>query len=922
MIERSFYHSGLFPPALVYGAGALLALLLAWLLHAELRRRGQSWRWLLYVTRLGMLAVLLLLLAQPNLVQTRYRDERGHDLLLVDDSASMFVSDASAAPGRLLHLATLVDLPSIQAHDRDAQGRADRLAALRQDLAPVSAASEAATAAIRMALPWSDRDEARVRDGRDAAAALRRFLLDCAEAETLPEAIRADARDLAARIGEAGNPETLTAVMAADLQQAQWLELEQRYAAVAARLEALQGALLALQAQRDQDYLADPATRDALASELGKLTRYDLARRILEGLPDPEARQVLALVQGDTPVTAAQAVGRTDLVAPLVQALSERPLELLDAVVLVSDGGQNLDADFARLRAYSRRRIPVIVSGIGAAPAAQGLRVLRQETPAVATKDRPTAVRVALQSDLPAGTEVTVTVDLAHKLSAAEKAAAAATSESSAEASARSRLDRYRRSSTPSSAAPAAESSPASSAISTFPHEQKARVDARGRLRLDLELTIEAAGFNAVLLTVKAAPATLDLSLPVYVTAERPRILVVAARPDRFVTAILAQRRAGAQVYPVFTYDREGRATRGSRRGELPLEMADWSQYDLVVLHGRPFPGWTAADGQALRAALETGELALFVNGAGSEGYLRDIAPALAPDTAGPALPHPTHLDLSPRTDHLPPLRLRDEVIANFNAWQALGAPAAPRAVPPQDAPLLLHPGTGQPVLSLGLIGRGKLVLGGLDGMEAMLAWQAPEYDRFMDGLLGDLLTPLRRTQAPEGAAELALYPAQATVGRPVWVRLAAPPGAAAPGSLSLQGPDGEASVALQPAGPPDAAGRQWLTGEFLPVDPGDYRLAADTLELTLAATRLPSAETYDTQLDEALLQALAAAAGGQYVALGDLPQAVAAVTPRTRTHVDSRTWRLLDFRVALLLLFGLLAIADFSLRKLLGLVL
>ena len=63
MITREWFHSGFLPPALAYaiGLGLLAAVLL--ILWREVRSVRHRWRWLLVVTRTGLVGLAVLLLA-------------------------------------------------------------------------------------------------------------------------------------------------------------------------------------------------------------------------------------------------------------------------------------------------------------------------------------------------------------------------------------------------------------------------------------------------------------------------------------------------------------------------------------------------------------------------------------------------------------------------------------------------------------------------------------------------------------------------------------------------------------------------------------------------------------------------------------------------------------------------------------------
>jgi hypothetical protein len=540
------------------------------------------------------------------------------------------------------------------------------------------------------------------------------------------------------------------------------------------------------------------------------------------------------------------------------------------------------------------------------------LRLDQLDIPGTATAERPMTLRMIFDVDAEPGTALKVTIDLARKEAAeTTETSKSETPTEKAESSARSRLRRYRRGAESAGSGDAAKTA---DAATEFPLTTTGVVDSRGQVRLTVPVKVALPGYNqfTIAADMTEPAAELEATAPIFISDDRPRILMIAERPDRLATAILSQRSAGTVVYPVFTYGREARAKRGSTRGDIPEKPEDWQQYDLVILLGRPFPGYTAEDGAAISRYLLAGDLSVLVSGPGGEDYIRSFGALQVGDAEGDALRPADHLLLNPQTDHLPGVRLRGEVISNFNVWQSLGAPADIHAVPPQDMPLLLHPESRTPVLSLGIHGAGKLMIMGMAGLEPMLAWQTAEFDRVINRLTTDLLTPIYHATSHE--AKLAAYPSVGTAGRPV-ILLAPAGDAQGPVTVSLDGPTGSESVELSPRD-------GWLRGAFKPAEPGEYVVTTPTGALSVQVRAPVSAETRDTSLDTAFLREYAAAAGGRYVPLAELAEAVESLPERHRTHVDSQTWRLLDQRVALLLIFLCLAVADFSLRKILGLVL
>jgi hypothetical protein len=91
---------------------------------------------------------------------------------------------------------------------------------------------------------------------------------------------------------------------------------------------------------------------------------------------------------------------------------------------------------------------------------------------------------------------------------------------------------------------------------------------------------------------------------------------------------------------------------------------------------------------------------------------------------------------------------------------------------------------------------------------------------------------------------------------------------------------------------------------------------------LNVRCQRQESAETRDLSLRDDFLRQMARAAGGSYVPLTQLEEAIRETPGKTRENIDSRSVRTADFRTLLLIVFVALAGADFVIRKQSGMVL
>lgn len=961
----TWFHSGLLHPAASYLIGGGIALIVLALLHRDLRRRPATWRGALYLTRGGMLAILTLLLAQPNLVRVQREATPGETLVVLDDSASMFVTDEWADPSALMNLAVQLDLPDVQARDTSVAALATQVAAAGDRLAPMFAAGRDAATTIATGLPWSDGATTALRDARPALDDLQTLCRTVRNTANLPAPVSAGATHALEQIGDANDPASLLALASTPPDASQWLGVAAHGDALRQALADLETALRAEQTRRDLAFLASDDRQTTLRRQLGALTRYDLAERLAKTALAGEHVTTSNLSRGGAGVNAATAAGKTDLVKPLAEVLSSRPLTLIDGVVLFSDGGQNTAYDLSRLEMYRRRGVNLQVVGIGDVRPDPALRLADYEVPGIVAGRYSVPLRVDLDTHLPPGTSVVVSFNLAGTPTVAAAATAtgadgaptttapatapatapptptpdtkAPTSPSARRTSPSARrspsartpdVDHAAGDATASDAKGDAGTDSTGSASSgaagdttgdSLPWRRTYVVAGDGRLRVRGYVRIEESGFQTLSMTVeeKAGGTRLTQDFPVYVHPDRPSVLVIAERPDTLTTSLLAQRRFGIRVYPVYTFGAAANVRRGKSLEELPATPEDWRRYDLVVLRGRVFPGLNDADVTAIAAAVRRGELSLLLAPGDDPGYARAFAPSFSWDPASAAvrLDRPESIGPAPGSEHLPMLRLSGEVIQNDNRWQGFAPPARWSTAPPQTLPLIVDP-TGQPAMTLGLYGVGRVVYSGLDGYARMNEWQAPDFERVVMSMAADLLTPIADWRAP--APVVGVYP---PVGRPgraslVAVHLADAQATTAP--VEMTGADATAAPVRA-----TLAGADGLLGGLATVgDAGDYTVHAATLDVAYPVRAMPSAETRDVNLREPLLRDLAAAAGGTYRPLADLASVRPAIAPKSRDHLTTQTWHTLDFVLPILLVFLLFAGLDFALRKLLGMVL
>lgn len=894
MIEKELFHSGFLPPVWAYGLGLALTGALLVLLWQELRRNRHALRFLLFITRAGMGAILTLLLAQPNLLITTRQQHEGRTLSIVDDSASMFTVDTWSDTRVQVELARLMALPEMAGRPTEFQEMADSVRRKGGVLGALGGAVHDAMTSIRTGLPWSDQAQRIVTASQPALIALRGSL----DALLVQNRMDTGARQLA---------EALVALLKADsargrllfdgarpLQQADWEGLERTLKDATDKRDQLVQRLLAQQAEADREFLTGANRQAALTGQFRDLTRYALSRRIMSGAAPLAAAETLNLHQGKGGlVDASSAAPRTDLVQNLASALYSRPLDLINAVCLFSDGGQNCNYDLDALDIYRKRGVPLVVVGTGTERASEALTLADLDYPLLVTTRTPMVLTLEWRANLPEGTRIDLNYDL----------------EGDAGPEAPKGDD-----------APSTRRSGASTPTGhELPYHESVVAAGKGWLHHRTALHVARPGFQRLRVQASVADPAVKISrtLPVYVSAERPAVLVVAERPDPLTESLLAQKRFGVSVFPVFTYQKEANVKRGDSKSMIPRAAKDWSRYELVVLSGRPFPGFGKDDAMGLAEAVRAQGLSVVVLEGGDGGYVAALESALG---MGAPAAKPSKLAVSagimPRDEvlHVPMLRLSSDLIRNQNIWMQFQSPGSWWSVPEQGLSLIRQVPSQTSVMTLGFHGAGRVMYCGLGEWSRMGEWQSASFERLVTRLAMDLLVPDGRWET--GKAWLGLYPA-GVPGKPSMILAkTAQPSDSALELVGIEGPDGKSAVV------PLKGKEGWFQLSYVFSQEGAHKLTAGGASYSVDVRRLESSEARDLSLRDDFLRQLASAAGGTYVSLQDLPETLSGLDVKTRDSIQTRTVRTLDFTVALLVLFVVLASADFALRKQIGMVL
>lgn len=896
MVETEIFHTGLFPAALSYAVGVAAVLLVIVLLVIEIRRIRGPLKYLLFLTRLILVAVVTLYLAQPNLLRTTRHVHSGNVLVVRDDSTSMFVRDRYADARTALDLATMLGLKEAEGRSLALAQLADQLQEHVDGLRELHQHVADAVRTVEQGLPWSDQSVAAVAQAADRLKAAHRFL-----AAGTSGSLRATpgAESLSRRIDEIVaviDPQKETGLSGLigkpDLLQRDWQILSGELGKLVDRTDALRQRLQELQEAGDQAFLGSAGRREAIRAALSDLSRYDLAGRVIANTAALKNASKLNLSAGEATVAAATAAKKTSLVGPVHDVLADRPLELINAVYLLSDGGQNVNYDLEHLEIFRKRGVPLVVVGVGAASATTPLALSDYRYPLVVGKRDPIPVTLDLKLDLPAGTPMKLVYSLDGDAEAPGPDAGKAGGGESV----------------PPRAARASKAH-------TLPYEEVVASDGRPVQRHEVTLAIAEAGFHEirVKLVAETPPVEITRSLPIYVAPRDPAVLLVAEQPDVLSQAILAQRGLGVKVYPVFTFGKEANAKRGKSRSRLPDQPEDWARYDLVILKGRPFPGFAQTDAKAILEAVRGGQLALWLVLDGADSYYSAFGRELGWLSEKRPSPVPnSRMTPNEAAHHLPAVRLSSEITRSLNQWERFSAPQQLFPVPRLDFPLLDGP-DGWPVAALGFHGGGKLLATGLAGLRPMNEWHSPELDLVVNHFMMDLLTPTALWQ--KDGAGIGTYPLTGTIGKDsVVIAKSVEPNPEA--ALRVRDEKGE----VKELG--GAARGNWILAKHKFPRAGSYTVSWGDLKKTYRVAPEESAETRDIGIDDGFLNQVAAAAGGVYAPLVKLGSVAAEVPAKTRESTDQRVIRIADYYLLVLIAAIVLAALDFVLRKHCGLTL
>lgn len=373
----------------------------------------------------------------------------------------------------------------------------------------------------------------------------------------------------------------------------------------------------------------------------------------------------------------------------------------------------------------------------------------------------------------------------------------------------------------------------------------------------------------------------------------------------------------------------------------LPATIDDWAAYDLVVLGDVPAAALPGAAQTALAEAVtRRGVGVVFQPGSAHlprdypDGPLAELFPVEVDRAAGggsgaleaPAF-KPFRMRVTARGAMHPAFALSGDAARNRAAWGAMPSffrVAAARRPRPAATPLAEvdgPDGRGAVVLvAEAPAGRGRVAW---IGIEETFRWRRnigdPLFWRFWGQLLRDVA---RRDDRPTDASWLVVAPAHCEPDAPVAIEMnlvdeAKQPVTAGPRTVTVDGPGGERTVALQPGARPGL----WQGG-FVPAAAGRYVVTHGAAAAPLAGECIvaePTRERARPDVDRDTLAALADLSGGAVVepaALATLPGRLPDATVASRRVEEDDVW---DTWPVLALLVTLYCI-DVGIRRLSGL--
>ena len=329
------------------------------------------------------------------------------------------------------------------------------------------------------------------------------------------------------------------------------------------------------------------------------------------------------------------------------------------------------------------------------------------------------------------------------------------------------------------------------------------------------------------------------------------------------------------------------------------------------MLDGSVFAGAKPEDSQLFADFVAQGGNLLVIQSedAGYAGAWKWLGSPVNPSTSKPGVPPSVALAPGGASDGYPLVHLSADAALSRSAWAKLAPIVRHTAVAPQAVSLLIDP-KGEPAMTLGFRGRGKVYLLGVADLFRTREWAGGVVaSRFLGNVIDDALQPLFLASD----AKAAVYPAMPVAGLEAVVLSAS-------GEALQIKPENGTAAALTIAAPADKS----ITPSAFVAMPaaGKFDITSGgTSVLSSQSIRQLSMEDVDFQLDPARMTVLATAASGRYVPLTELLAALKQIPAATERTISVRQFELWNL-LALLPIIAALMTLDWYLRRKAGMVL
>jgi hypothetical protein len=867
-------------------AGVLLAIVItigvAWLLRGEIRSRKRTGTLvkMLMVNRSIIACILALLLVQPVLYVNRIKTQPGQLILAADRSRSMLRVDASDAT-TLFNLAAQLKTPGLENRITAGDDARRLLATLRPTLARFRAEVAAAAADLSQGIPPSAGVQGQLAAqlpeltslSKEMGVLLANLLKTQtpAAATTQPGGPGGDPLAVADKTG--ADLADITAALAGmankSLTQESSENLLHSYDVLLKSVDAGSAALTQLQLQLDQRFLAamKPDERKPFDTFAQK-SRFELASLLAaQAAADPQLSAAHRVVlSGFDRLDAGAAEAHTDLYSLIDSSTQQGVDEVVSGLVLFSDGQQNLPERAEVLRRLPGRGIPFVAVGVGSDQPVPDVAVIDYDVPGVIQRDKRTLLTARLKTQLPVDSPINVTL-----------------------------------------------AQPDGTVIA----RAKAAAGANGRSSVAFEFKLTEPGPQ--LLTLKAsadkpdaAPENDSVAIPFSVIGQPTRVLLIARWPRWDLVHLLQSLGTRpTRVDPVFWGQLSKAPHRGSAGGSIPDTAESLKRYQLVILDGSLFAGAKPEDAQLFSDFTQAGGNLLIIQSddnsyAHAWPWLENFSNG---STSKPTALTATAISPGLGADGMPIVHLSADAALSRSAWAALAPVNRHTDVSPQHAILLLN-AKNEPMMSVGFRGRGKVYLLGVSDLFRTREWAGgASSTRFLGAMVDDALQPL----FANAESKAAVYPMTPVAGAPAFML------AQSADALTIKAEDG-----ATPTVAPYKTADKTLTTSGLFIAPAAGKLdllVGGAIAISSQSIRQLSMEDVDFQLDPARMTALAAAAGGHYVPIAELPAALKQLAPATERTISVRQFELWNL-IGLLPFIAALMTLDWYLRRKAGMVL